>query len=38
MAAGVTDHLWEMADLVAILEDAEPKPGKRGSYKKRLAA
>lgn len=38
MAAGVTDHLWEMADLVAIVEAAEPKPGKRGPYRKRLAA
>lgn len=38
MAAGVTDRLWEMADLVAVLEGAEEKPGKRGPYKKRLAA
>jgi IS1 family transposase len=37
MAAGVTDRLWEMADLVAIVEAAEPKPAKRGSYKKRAA-
>lgn len=35
MAAGVTDRLWEMADLVAIVEAAEAKPGKRGPYKKR---
>jgi IS1 family transposase len=34
MAAGVTDRLWEMSDLVAIVEKAERKPGKRGSYKK----
>jgi hypothetical protein len=38
MAAGVTDKLWEMADLVAIVEAAEAKPGKRGPYKKRVAA
>ncbi len=37
MAAGVTDRLWEVADLVAIVEAAEAKPGKRGPYKKRLA-
>ncbi len=37
MAAGVTDRLFEMADLVAIVEAAEKKPGKRGPYKKRAA-
>lgn len=36
MAAGVTDRLWEMADLVAVVEAAEAKPGKRGPYKKRV--
>lgn len=35
MAAGVTDKLWNMSDLVAIVEAAEAKPGKRGPYKKR---
>jgi IS1 family transposase len=35
MAAGVTDRLWEMADLVAVIEAAEPKPGKRGPYRKK---
>jgi IS1 family transposase len=38
MAAGVTDRLWEMPDLVTVVEAAEPKPGKRGPYRKRLAA
>ena len=33
MAAGVTDKLWDMADLVAIVEAAEAKLGKRGPYK-----
>jgi len=33
MAAGVTDRLWEMADLVAIVEAAEAAPAKRGRYK-----
>lgn len=37
MAAGVTDRLWEMADLVAVVEAAEAQPGKRGPYKKRAA-
>jgi hypothetical protein len=37
MAAGVSDRVWEVSDIVALLEVAEPKPGKRGSYKKRTA-
>lgn len=37
MAASVTDKLWEMSDLVAIVEEAEAKPGKRGPYLKRAA-
>jgi IS1 family transposase len=38
MAAGVVDRLWDMSDLVAVVEAAEAKPGKRGPYKKRVAA
>ncbi len=37
MAAGVTDKLWDMSDLVAIVEAAEAKPGKRGPYRKASA-
>jgi hypothetical protein len=37
MAAGVSERLWEVSDIVALLEAAEPKPGKRGPYKKRAA-
>jgi IS1 family transposase len=37
MAAGVSARLWEVSDIVALLEAAEPKPGKRGPYKKRIA-
>ncbi len=35
MAAGVTNRLWDMSDLVAVVEAAEKKPGKRGPYRKR---
>jgi len=36
MAAGVTDRLWDMSNLVAIVEAAEAPPAKvRGPYKKR---
>ena len=34
MAAGVTDRLWDMADIVKLIDDAASKPGPRGSYKK----
>ena len=35
MAAGVSDRLWEMADIVKLIGDAAPAPKKRGPYKKR---
>ena len=35
MAAGVSDRLWEIGDIVKLVEDAEVKPGKRGPYKNR---
>jgi IS1 family transposase len=38
MAAGVTDRLWEMADLVAVVEAADINPGKRGPYRPRKKA
>jgi IS1 family transposase len=38
MAAGVTDRLWTVADIAALVEAADPLAGKRGPYKKRVAA
>jgi|TARA_B100001964_G_scaffold237756_1_gene301884 IS1 family transposase len=35
MAANITDKLWEISDIVKLVEDAAPKNGKRGPYKKR---
>ena len=37
MAAGLTDKLWSMSDLAVMVDDALPKPGKRGTYKKKAA-
>ena len=38
MAAGVSDRLWEISDIVALVEKAESRlPTKRGPYKKRAA-
>jgi IS1 family transposase len=36
MAAGVTDRLWEIADIAKLVEAAEEKPAKRGRYKQRI--
>lgn len=36
MAAGVSDRLWELSDIVALVEADEPAPGPRGPYKKRV--
>jgi hypothetical protein len=38
MAAGVSDRLWDIGDIVAPVEAVEAKPAKRGPYKKRAAA
>ena len=37
MAAGVTERLWEIADIAKLVEQAESTPGKRGPYKKASA-
>jgi len=34
MAAGVTDRLWEVSDIVALVEAADAPARKRGSYKR----
>lgn len=38
MAAGVSETLWSMDDLVAMMDAVAPKPGRRGPYKKRSNA
>ncbi|MBL8515185.1 MAG: DDE-type integrase/transposase/recombinase, partial [Betaproteobacteria bacterium] len=36
LQAGITDHLWSMADIANLIEQNE-KPAKRGPYKKRIS-
>ncbi|MDR6833598.1 hypothetical protein J2X44_000403 [Sphingopyxis sp. BE259] len=35
MAAGITDRLWSLEDVVAKIDELAPAPAKRGPYKKR---
>jgi hypothetical protein len=38
MAAGISDTLWSVTDLAEMVDAAANKPGKRGPYRKRIAA
>ena len=35
MAAGATDHLWDIEDIVRLIDEAAPRLGPRSHYKKR---
>jgi hypothetical protein len=37
MAAGITDRLWSLEDIVAKIDAMSPTPKPRGPYKKREA-
>ncbi len=37
MAAGVTDRLWDMTDVVALIDTNEPALKPRGPYQKRIS-
>ena len=37
MAAGITDRLWSLEDIVTKIDEMAPAPAKRGPYKKREA-
>jgi IS1 family transposase len=38
MAAGITDRLWSLEDIVAKIDEMAPAPGPRGPYKKQIAS
>jgi len=37
MAAGLSDHVWSLEEIVMMADSYMPKPVKRGPYKKRVA-
>ena len=37
IAAGVTDRLWDIEDIVRIVDEAAPKPGRPKTYKKQIS-
>jgi hypothetical protein len=38
MAAGLTDRVWDMTDVVAMMDAVAPKPGRPKTYAKRETA
>jgi len=37
MAAGLSVRLWDMEDIVKLIDDAAPESKKRGPYRKRIS-
>jgi len=37
MAAGITDRLWDMTDIIAIMDTREAPPNRPATYRKRAA-
>ena len=37
MAAGVSDRLWSVEDIAALIDAREPPPAKRGFYRPRIS-
>jgi IS1 family transposase len=35
MEAGLTDHVWDMEEVVAVMDERAPKPGRPKTYRKR---
>jgi len=37
MAAGLSDHVWSLEEIITMADGYMPKPAKRGPYKKSAA-
>lgn len=37
MEANLTDHVWDMKEIVAVMDEPAPKPGRPITYKKRIS-
>ena len=37
MAAGVTDRLWDIEDIIRLVDESAPKPGRPKTYKKKIS-
>jgi hypothetical protein len=37
MAAGLTDRLWTMEEIIEMMDEAAPKPGRPKTYKKQIS-
>lgn len=37
MEAGLTDHVWEMEEVIAVMDGRAPKPGRPKTYKKEIS-
>jgi hypothetical protein len=37
MAASITDRVWSVEEIVAMMDEAAPKPGRPKTYRKRVA-
>lgn len=35
VASGLTDHLWTMEEIIGLMDEAAPNPGRPKTYKKR---
>jgi hypothetical protein len=37
MAAGITDRVWSVEEIVGLMDEEAPKPGRPKTYKRRAA-
>ncbi|OJF99623.1 hypothetical protein AX760_25725 [Pararhizobium antarcticum] len=37
MEANLTDHVWDMEEIIAIMDERAPRPGRPKTYKKKIS-